>query len=68
MFSIPFIIVLVYVLLLFALSIYMSVKSKKDGENFLLYKGKNNMWITAVTIAGLAIGGCQQAGMTSRGQ
>ena len=61
MFSIPFIIVLVYVLLLFALSIYMSVKSKKDGENFLLYKGKNNMWITAVTIAGLAIGIAENA-------
>lgn len=63
MFSIPFIIVLVYVLLLFALSIYMSVKSKKDGENFLLYKGKNNMWITAVTIAGLAIGGASTIGI-----
>ena len=54
---------LVYVLLLFALSIYMSVKSKKDGENFLLYKGKNNMWITAVTIAGLAIGGASTIGI-----
>lgn len=63
MFNIPFIIVLVYVLLLFALSIYMSVKAKKDGENFLLYKGKNNMWITAVTIAGLAIGGASTIGI-----
>lgn len=63
MFSIPFIIVLVYVILLFALSIYMSVKAKKDGENFLLYKGKNNMWITAVTIAGLAIGGASTIGI-----
>ena len=57
MFNIPFIIVLVYVALLFALSIFMSVKARRDGENFLLYKGKNNMWLTAVTIAGLAIGG-----------
>lgn len=63
MFNIPFIIVLIYVLLLFALSIYMSVKSKKDGENFLLYKGKNNMWVTAVTIAGLAIGGASTIGI-----
>lgn len=63
MFNIPLIIVLIYVVLLFALSLYMSAKSKKDGENFLLYKGKNNMWITAVTIAGLAIGGASTIGI-----
>ena len=38
MFNIPFIIVLVYVALLFALSIFMSVTARRDGENFLLYK------------------------------
>lgn len=63
MFNIPFIIVLVYVALLFALSIFMSVKARRDGENFLLYKGKNNMWLTAVTIAGLAIGGASTIGI-----
>lgn len=51
--NIPLIIVILYVAFLLGLGIFMSKKEKKDGENFLLYKGKNGTWITAVTIAGL---------------
>lgn len=54
---IPLIVVLVYIAILMVISIVVSRKQKKDGEAFLLYKGKNNAFITAVTVAGLAIGG-----------
>ena len=40
--NIPLLIVILYVLLLFGISIYVSYSQKKDSENFLLYKGKNN--------------------------
>ena len=59
----PLIIVILYVAFLLGLGIFMSKKEKKDGENFLLYKGKNGTWITAVTIAGLAIGGASTIGI-----
>ena len=39
--NIPLLIVILYVLLLFCISIYVSCSQKKDSENFLLYKGKN---------------------------
>ena len=42
--------------LLFGISIYVSYSQKKDSENFLLYKGKNNAFVVAASIAGLAIG------------
>ena len=61
--NIPLIIVILYVAFLLGLGIFMSKKEKKDGENFLLYKGKNGTWITAVTIAGLAIGGASTIGI-----
>lgn len=54
--NIPLLIVLLYVLLLFGISIYVSYSQKKDSENFLLYKGKNNSFVVAASIAGLAIG------------
>ena len=38
--NIPLIIVILYVAFLLGLGIFMSKKEKKDGENFLLYKGK----------------------------
>ena len=43
--NIPLIIVILYVAFLLGLGIFMSKKEKKDGENFLLYKGKNGTWI-----------------------
>ena len=55
--NIPLLIVILYVLLLFCISIYVSCSQKKDSENFLLYKGKNNAFVVAASIAGLAIGG-----------
>ena len=55
--NIPLLIVILYVLLLFGISIYVSYSQKKDSENFLLYKGKNNAFVVAASIAGLAIGG-----------
>ena len=54
--NIPLLIVILYVLLLFGISIYVSCSQKKDSENFLLYKGKNNAFVVAASIAGLAIG------------
>ena len=60
---IPLIIVLVYIGVLMAISVIISKKQKKDGEAFLLYKGKNNAIITAVTVAGLAIGGASTIGI-----
>ena len=53
--NIPLLIVILYVLLLFGISIYVSYSQKKDSENFLLYKGKNNAFVVAASIAGLAI-------------
>lgn len=54
--NIPLLIVILYVLLLFGISIYVSYSQKKDSENFLLYKEKNNAFVVAASIAGLAIG------------
>lgn len=62
--NIPLIVVILYVIMLLGISIIVSRKSKKDGEDFLLYKGKNNTMITAVTIAGLAIGGASTIGIS----
>ena len=59
--NIPLLIVILYVLLLFGISIYVSYSQKKDSENFLLYKGKNNAFVVAASIAGLAIGGAENA-------
>ena len=49
--NIPLLIVILYVLLLFGISIYVSYSQKKDSENFLLYKGKNNAFVVAASIA-----------------
>ena len=43
--NIPLLIVIAYVVLLFAISFYVSGKQKKDGDSFLLYQGKNNMFV-----------------------
>ena len=59
--NIPLLIVILYVLLLFG--IYVSYSQKKDSENFLLYKGKNNAFVVAASIAGLAIGGASTIGI-----
>ena len=61
--NIPLIIVILYVVLLLGISVVVSKKSKADGEDFLLYKGKNNTFITAMTISGLAIGGASTIGI-----
>ena len=61
--NIPLLIVILYVLLLFGISIYVSYSQKKDSENFLLYKGKNNAFVVAASIAGLAIGGASTIGI-----
>ncbi len=61
--NIPLLIVIAYVVLLFAISFYVSGKQKKDGDSFLLYQGKNNMFVVAASIAGLAIGGASTIGI-----
>ena len=61
--NIPLIIVMLYVVLLLGISVVISKKSKQSKEDFLLYKGKNNTFITAVTISGLAIGGASTIGI-----
>ena len=61
--NIPLLIVILYVLLLFCISIYVSCSQKKDSENFLLYKGKNNAFVVAASIEGLAIGGASTIGI-----
>lgn len=61
--NIPLLIVILYVLLLFCISIYVSYGQKKDSENFLLYKGKNNAFVVVASIAGLAIGGASTIGI-----
>ena len=61
--NIPLVIVILYVVLLLGISVVISKKSKESGEDFLLYKGKNNTLITAVTISGLAIGGASTIGI-----
>lgn len=61
--NIPLIIVILYVILLFAISIIVSRKQKKDSHDFLIYKGKNNTFIVAASISGLAIGGASTIGI-----
>ena len=61
--NIPLLIVILYVILLFAISFYVSNKQKKDEESFLLYKGKNGTFVVAASIAGLAIGGASTIGI-----
>lgn len=62
--NIPLLIVILYVVMLLAISIVVSRKSKQDGgDDFLLYKNKNSSMITAVTIAGVAIGGASTIGI-----
>ena len=61
--NIPLIIVILYVALLFAISIGVSRKQKKDSDSYLLYKGKNNTFVVAASIAGLAIGGASTIGI-----
>ena len=61
--NIPLLIVILYVLLLFCISIYVSYGQKKDSENFLLYKGNNNAFVVVASIAGLAIGGASTIGI-----
>lgn len=61
--NIPLMIVILYVALLFGISIYVSHKQKKEKENFLLYRGKNSTFVVAASIAGLAIGGASTIGI-----
>lgn len=62
--NIPLIIVSCYVVLLFAISFYVSrKKNKKDSEAFLLYRGRNNTFVVAASISGLAIGGASTIGI-----
>ena len=55
--------VVLYVILLFGISFYVSNKQKRDGDSFLLYKGKNGIFVVASSIAGLAIGGASTIGI-----
>lgn len=61
--NIPLLIVILYVVLLFGISFYVSHKQKKDEDSFLLYKGKNGAFVVAASIAGLAIGGASTIGI-----
>ena len=59
----PLIIVILYVAFLLGLGIFMSKKKRKMGKISYYTKVKNGTWITAVTIAGLAIGGASTIGI-----
>ena len=48
---------------MFGISFYVSHKQKNDKESFLLYKGKNGVFVVASSIAGLAIGGASTIGI-----
>ena len=61
--NIPLIIVILYIILLFGISFYVSAKQKKDQDSFLLYKGRNSTFVVAASIAGLAIGGASTIGI-----
>lgn len=61
--NLPLLIVILYVLLLFGISIFVSKRQKKNSDNFLLYKGKNSTFVVAASIAGLAIGGASTIGI-----
>lgn len=61
--NIPLIIVSLYIALLFGISLHVAKKQKKDGASFLLYKGRNNTFVVAASIAGLAIGGASTIGI-----
>lgn len=61
--NIPLIIVCLYVAVLFGISIYVSMKKNKNEDSFLLYRGQNNTWVVAASIAGLAIGGASTIGI-----
>ncbi len=61
--NIPLIIVIMYVALLFVISLHVSRKQKNDKDSFLLYKGKNGIFVVASSIAGLAIGGASTIGI-----
>ncbi len=61
--NIPLLIVGLYIALLFGISFHVSRKAKNDQESFLLYKGKNNTFVVASSIAGLAIGGASTIGI-----
>lgn len=61
--NIPLIIVIMYVALLFVISFHVSHKQKNDKDSFLLYKGKNGIFVVASSIAGLAIGGASTIGI-----
>lgn len=61
--NIPLLIVILYVILLFGISFYVSHKQKKDDDAFLMYRGKNGIFVVASSIAGLAIGGASTIGI-----
>ena len=62
--NLPLCIVLLYVVLLFAVSFYVSHKQRNNKESLLLYKGQNNTLIVAASVAGLAIGGASTIGIS----
>ena len=59
----PLIIVLLYIALLFGISLHVAKKQKKDGCSFLLYKGKNNTLVVAASICRSGIGGASTIGI-----
>ncbi|AKL95867.1 sodium/proline symporter PutP [Clostridium aceticum] len=64
--NIPLIIVLVYILALFALSMHARKLAAKGSEDFLLAGRKLTTPLVAVTITGLAIGGASTIGVAEQ--
>lgn len=64
--NLPLIIVICYILSLFAISIYARKLAAKGSENFILAGRKLTTPLIAVTVTGLAIGGASTIGVAER--
>lgn len=64
--NIPLIIVLCYIVALFAISYYANKLAKQGAEHFILAGRKLTTPLVAVTITGLAIGGASTIGVSER--
>ncbi|MTI66743.1 MAG: sodium:solute symporter family protein [Firmicutes bacterium] len=64
--SIPFVIVICYIIALFAISLYAKKLSTSGSESFILAGRKLTTPIIAVTITGVAVGGASTIGVAER--
>ena len=61
--NIPFLILCIYILLLFGISIYAKKRSEGSATNFLLAGRKLGTFLVTVSVAGLAIGAASTVGV-----